>query len=146
MRRTVFLAAFLFTAPLLAQGSQSPLLGNWREPGGSIIRIAPCGSNLCATLVAISPQAPSHFDIHNPDPKDRSHKLCGLVIGHNFQRTSPTNANNGILYDPKTGKTYHGEMTVTANNLDLRGYIGIPLFGRSQTWTRTTAPAHCPAR
>jgi uncharacterized protein (DUF2147 family) len=41
------------------------------------------------------------------------------------------------VYDPKSGKTYRGKMTfVSPNQLNLRGFIGIPLFGRTTTWTR----------
>lgn len=122
------------------------LVGDWTDPGGSMIRIAPCGPNLCATLVAIRANAPSQFDIHNPDASRRNQRLCGLLIGRDFRRTSPTHAEDGTLYDPKTGKTYHGEMTVSGDHLELRGYVGIKLFGRSETWARAEhAPSPCPA-
>ena len=40
-------------------------------------------------------------------------------------------------YDPKTGKTYSGMITLKDNNtLDLRGYVGISLLGRTSTCTR----------
>jgi uncharacterized protein (DUF2147 family) len=124
----------------------SPALdGDWREPGGSIIHIAPCGADICATLVAIRANAPSRLDIHNPDPAQRSHPLCGLVIGRSFHKTSPDHAEGGMLYDPKSGKTYHGEMTVAGDKLDLRGYVGLKVFGRTETWTRTQDTKPCAA-
>jgi uncharacterized protein (DUF2147 family) len=43
----------------------------------------------------------------------------------------------GSVYDPQNGKIYRGKITlVSPNKLDLRGFVGIPLFGRTTTWTR----------
>lgn len=44
----------------------------------------------------------------------------------------------GTVLDPHNGKTYRAKLTVTDNGqkLDMRGYIGTPLFGRTQTWIR----------
>ena len=133
----------LTTAAAHGQQPGSHLLGDWRAPQGSIIRIAPCGPALCLTLVHIRPDAPSQLDIHNPDTRQHTRKLCGLTIGHNFHATSPDHAESGTLYDPKSGHTYHGEMTADATHLHLRGYIGLSLFGRTETWTRTTASTSC---
>jgi uncharacterized protein (DUF2147 family) len=45
---------------------------------------------------------------------------------------------DGRLFDPDSGNTYKGKMTLIDNGkkLNVRGYIGIPLLGRSQTWLR----------
>lgn len=137
MKPTAFLLWFLLGALSFANAQQKSIVGDWREPGGSVIRIAPCGPDLCATLIRIGPQSPTAFDIHNPDPAHRSQRLCGLRIGYGFHLTSPNHADGGQLYDPKSGKTYHGAMTANGDRLYLRGYVGIPLFGRSETWTRT---------
>ena len=44
----------------------------------------------------------------------------------------------GKIVDPKTGKTYKVNLTVTngGNSLDVHGYIGFALLGRTQTWQR----------
>ena len=44
----------------------------------------------------------------------------------------------GEILDPDNGKTYRCKMTVSENGqeLDVRGYIGISLIGRTQTWLR----------
>lgn len=48
----------------------------------------------------------------------------------------------GEILDPENGKTYRARMKLSdgGQKLVLRGYIGLPLFGRSQTWIRRTAP------
>lgn len=123
------------------------VLGFWREPTGSVIHIDRCGphgdTSICAALVFVRPNAPSRVDIHNPDPALHTRTLCGLRIGQGFHLASTTKAEGGTLYDPKSGKTYRGAMTSTGDQLNLRGYVGIPLFGRSETWTRTTPVETC---
>jgi uncharacterized protein (DUF2147 family) len=97
-------------------------------------------------VVAIGPKAPSKLDIYNPDPAKRTRELCGLQIGSGFLIHTPDEARDGTLYDPKTGKTYHGNAKLVGNRLELRGYVGIPLFGETQTWTRPESPvAECTA-
>ncbi len=41
----------------------------------------------------------------------------------------------GTITDPKSGKTYKCTITRTGNKLNVRGYMGISLIGRTQTWT-----------
>lgn len=47
---------------------------------------------------------------------------------------------SGEILDPENGKTYRATLTLadSARKLVVRGYIGLPLFGRSQTWLRRT--------
>lgn len=66
--------------------------------------------------------------------------IVGMVFMENLI-PSPDNANtwsNGQILDPKSGKVYHCNLTVSKNgeNLNVRGYIGLPLFGRTQTWIK----------
>ena len=141
----ILLALALFAAPFGLAQAQNPaakdqgVLGNWREPGGSVIRIGPCGGFICATLAVVKP--PASYDGNNPDPALRTRKLCGLAIGYGFHLTDPAHADGGQLYDPKTGKTYRGDMTSQGDTLKLRGYVGIRAFGRTEVWTRVSAPS-----
>ncbi len=50
---------------------------------------------------------------------------------------------DGMALDPKSGRVYRGNMHVSMDGhmLLMRGYIGVPLFGRSETWLRETDPA-----
>lgn len=122
---------------------QKGVYGDWREAEGSVIRIAPCGDRACAVLVVISPSAPTHEDGKNPDPALRHRSLCGLRIGTDFHLVSPDRAENGTLYDPKSGKTYHGTMEAHGDQLNLRGYVSVPIFGRTEKWSRV-APVASP--
>lgn len=127
----------------VAQAQTDSLLGNWTNPGGSTIHIYQCGAKICANLIAISSTAPARVDADNPNPALRGRSLCGLRIGTDFELESPSKAQGGKLYDPESGKTYSGSMTREGDKLKLRGYVGIPLFGRTETWNR--APDNVPA-
>lgn len=146
MCRSSLFAASLFTAALLASAQTQPgaggLQGNWRTPGGAVVRIAACpgdAQTLCATLLQLEPHPPSRTDGKNPDPTQRTRPLCGLQIGYGFHPTSPSHADDGHLYDPKSGKTYSGAMSSSGDTLNLRGYIGAKIFGRTEQWTRTAS-------
>ncbi|WEK68121.1 MAG: DUF2147 domain-containing protein [Candidatus Chryseobacterium colombiense] len=42
----------------------------------------------------------------------------------------------GTITDPKTGKTYKCTITREGDQLNVRGYIGLSLIGRTQTWQK----------
>jgi uncharacterized protein (DUF2147 family) len=112
------------------------VLGQWVTPIGATVQVYRCDANVCAKLVTLSKDAPSRVDSSNPDAALRKRSLCGLQIGWGFHLSGSTEADGGQLYDPKSGKTYSGSMASSGNSLKLRGYVGIKLFGRTETWTR----------
>ena len=66
--------------------------------------------------------------------------LIGLDILKNL-KADPKHPNlyiGGSVLDPRVGKIYHGKAKLNAsgNKMTLRGYIGISIVGRSQTWIR----------
>jgi uncharacterized protein (DUF2147 family) len=76
-------------------------------------------------------------DSKNPDPKLRSRDLVGLTILRNFEFSGKNTWSEDTIYDPKKGKTYSCTLSMTsANKLEVRGYVGISAFGRTETWTR----------
>lgn len=77
-------------------------------------------------------------DGKNPDEKLRSRELLNMVILKNFKFTGST-WENGTIYDPNSGKTYDCILKLKDGNktLDIRGFVGAPMFGRTSTWTRS---------
>jgi uncharacterized protein (DUF2147 family) len=76
-------------------------------------------------------------DVNNPNPDLRNRQIIGLIIMHGFHYEGDNEWEGGELYDPKTGHTYKGKMSLLLpNTLELRGYVLIPLFGRTTSWTR----------
>jgi uncharacterized protein (DUF2147 family) len=136
----------LFLAAAIASNSQGAgVIGNWKTPLGSTIHFDRCGQQICAWILSVSPSAPSQKDIHNPDSSLHDHPLCGMKIGSGFTLNSPTTASGGLLYDPKTGRTYHSRLAVNDGNLIVHGYYGVAFLSGSETWTHADAPANpCP--
>ncbi len=69
--------------------------------------------------------------------------LCMVVIYGMQPSTSDTAVfENGRAFDPRNDSVYHAKMWLDdgGNKLQLRGYIGMPLIGRTETWLRTTTP------
>ncbi len=150
-RRTVVAAlcaalAINMVLVLVAAHAASPsaLEGDWLTHDGSIVRTAACTADaICITVVKVNPQAPATEDRHNPDRALRTRALCGLQIGSGFKPEGADTASGGSLYDPVSGKTYSGRISLDGDRLKLRGYIGVPLFGRTETWTRVPAISAC---
>ncbi|MFI5157922.1 MAG: DUF2147 domain-containing protein [Sphingobacteriales bacterium] len=72
----------------------------------------------------------------NSDEKLRSRPRLGLPVLADFVKDGNNKYTDGTIYDPNNGKTYSCIMTYKGKKLDIRGYIGISLFGRTTTWTR----------
>lgn len=75
-------------------------------------------------------------DTKNDDPAKRNRPLKGLIILSGFVYRNG-GYEDGTIYDPNNGKTYDCKMKLSGNDrLEIRGYIGLSLFGRTETWTR----------
>jgi len=72
----------------------------------------------------------------NEDEKLRSRPRLGLPVLYGFVKDGDNKYTDGKIYDPNNGKTYSCNMTFKGDKLDIRGYVGISLFGRTTTWTR----------
>ena len=79
----------------------------------------------------------SKKDINNSNEKLRSRNLLNLNIlsGLTYDDGEWT---GGELYDPKSGKTYKSKMKLKGGNLEIRGYVGSPMFGKTMVWTRVS--------
>lgn len=77
-------------------------------------------------------------DVKNPDAKLRARPLMGLHLLANFVK-DPDDDNkyiDGTIYDPLNGKVYMCKIKYEGNTLHIRGYVMIPLFGRTTHWDR----------
>ena len=76
-------------------------------------------------------------DDKNPDVSLRSRDLLGTVILKDFVFNGKDKWEDGSIYDPNNGKTYSCHIKLKDNKtLEVRGYIGISLLGRTEIWTR----------
>jgi len=123
------------------------ILGTWTSADGKarICITAVHGTEQGAICWLGSPkddQGKPRLDGLNPDPALRTQPIVGLCILKDLVWTSPGYFDQGWIYDPESGKSYHCHATLSADSasLELRGYIGFSLFGRTETWTRLPAP------
>jgi uncharacterized protein (DUF2147 family) len=63
--------------------------------------------------------------------------IIGMVILRNVKK-GESHWEGGDILDPNNGKIYRVRLTPSADNkkLEVRGYVGTPMLGRSQTWQR----------
>lgn len=131
---------FLF-ASTLAWADKTDIEGRWlTQKGDGWIRIQIVGDSLEGS-VAGSPDPKQReerkFDDRNPDTNLRTRRLEGLTIMTGFEYEGDGHWSGGTVYDPNSGKTYKCTVKqLDANTLKIRGFIGISLFGRSETWSR----------
>ena len=154
-----FLTAFMLllgsSVASNAAAQTSLPVGDWlTKQKSGIVEVYRCtgGDTLCGRLVwfRIKPDDPNPqgLDLNNPDASRRNQPLCGLTFMSGFTPADPNIWEDGVVYDPDSGNTYHATMKLrTDGTLDLHGYIGISLIGRSEIWTRDTQPVpSCPTR
>jgi len=122
-------------------------LGRWYAEGGAArVEITDCGRALCGRVVWLRSPFDEHGcelrDRYNPDESLRGRSVVGLQILGGLERDA-SNApiwKGGTIYDPGSGNTYRASLTVIdENRLELRGYVGIPLIGRTASWFRVGA-------
>jgi uncharacterized protein (DUF2147 family)/peptidoglycan/LPS O-acetylase OafA/YrhL len=149
LRRPVALspsaAALLVLAFGLVLGSRASAatpVGVWYAEGGAAkVAIEPCGEELCGRVVWLrSPYDDDGCDLRdrrNPDPTLRARKVEGLEILRGLTWRPDGTWVNGRIYDPASGSTYTCQLALDGDDrVRLRGYVGIPLIGRTTTWTR----------
>jgi uncharacterized protein (DUF2147 family) len=77
-------------------------------------------------------------DQNNPDKTKRTTPIIGLAMLSGFKFNNDDAWKGGVIYDPQNGKTYSCNISLKdKNTIKVRGYIGISLLGRTETWTRS---------
>ncbi len=146
---SVAMMLFLGQAAMVFAANPDDILGVWyTEKNEAKVEIFNCADKYCGKIVWLkdpnyppgskegTPGTPK-IDHKNPDPALRSRPVMGLQFMNNFSYAGRNVWEDGRLYDPEKGKTYSGKMTlVSPKELDLRGFIGISLLGRTSRWTR----------
>lgn len=144
MKKTLlFLVAIVLGVAGLASAQTMSPLGTWTNADKkATFEIFQCGSKLCGRIANLTvPNDPDtgkpKTDTQNPDPKLRSRPRLGMVFMEDFKYDDDNKWDEGKIYDPETGKSYSCYMKMqNANTMEVKGYIGFSLIGKSQTWTR----------
>lgn len=139
----------LMTASLSVFANPSDITGKWRsiddKTGFSkgIVEITKNSQNIyTGKIVEIIPR-PDYTPKSVCDKCSGSLKnapIVGLTVLSNMKRSesNPNEFEGGTILDPLNGKEYKSKIKLNASGtrINLRGYIGVEIVGRSQTWIR----------
>lgn len=143
--KTIFAAAALSLVANLAMAQATPV-GLWKtidddgKTEKSLVRISDNGGVLTGVIEKV-------FDASKQDAKcdkctdDRKDKpVVGMAILKGIKQDSDDKGlwGGGEILDPNNGKTYKARLKPIegGKKLEMRGYVGAPMFGRTQTWVR----------
>ena len=120
------------------------ILGLWlNEDGRAAIHIKLCEDQLCGEIAwlkqPLDDNGRERLDVENPDPTLKEEPILGLEILTGFPATPDKSGkwSGGRIYDPENGKRYKCKMEIEESGaLKIRGFIGIPLFGRTTRWRK----------
>jgi len=144
MKKTLlfFILSFLFVSFTYAQSYK--IEGKWyNEEKDAIITIYKAGTYYAGKITWMKfpndRNGNPKTDPENPDVNKQSRDRLGMIIMYGFSYKGNDKWSDGEIYDPKSGKTYSGNIKLNRKNkLDLRGYVGISWIGRTSEWTRKT--------
>ena len=140
-----FAAGFAQTAANAAPAVKEAdaILGDWlTENGKGRVRIfkTKTGQYVGKIIWLREPNNESgtpKVDRNNPDEALRTRPIIGLFVLRDFSYDAANVWHNGKIYDPENGNDYSCTLTMVApGKLEVRGYIGVSLFGRTSVWTR----------
>jgi uncharacterized protein (DUF2147 family) len=145
MKRSIFIfLSFLFSASsVLSQNSPGDALtGLWLPSSGKArVNIFKKEGKYFGKIVWLrepnNEQGKPKMDKNNADESKRSLPLLGYLLLKDFDFKGDNTWEDGTIYDPENGSTYSCTIKmIDSNTLDVRGYIGLSVFGRTDTWKR----------
>jgi uncharacterized protein (DUF2147 family) len=119
------------------------IVGVWKTgEGNAMVRIYKNGEKYQGKVVwlkePIDPETGKpKLDKNQSDETAKKRPVLGLINIWGFLPKENNVWDEGNIYDPKNGNTYSSTMKlINTNTLEVRGYIGVSLIGRTDTWTR----------
>jgi uncharacterized protein (DUF2147 family) len=126
----------------LAQSEADALLGVWESGSGKArVKIDKVNDKYYGKIVWLkepnNEEGKPKVDKNNPDEKLKTLPLLGYRMLKDFTYKGEKTWEDGTIYDPENGSTYSCTIKMTdTNTLDVRGFIGVSLFGRTDVWKR----------
>ena len=140
----VLLALFFTFCYLPLALAKAPITGIWTtidDVSGkkrALVELRVSGDILTGTIIKIYSQAGDTGICSKCPGAFKNKPIQGLQFVWDLKRKSDDQWTDGHILDPKTGKVYRAKMTLNKNGTELqvRAYVGLSIFGRSQTWVR----------
>lgn len=148
MKRTLKSALPLLLLALMATPLRAgipgadAILGVWKNGEGTgLVQIYKKGDKYFGKIVWLkvpnNEDGTPRTDISNPDESLRKRTIKGLENLRDFVYKGDNLWEEGKVYEPKAGNDYSCNMKlVDENTLEVRGYIGVSMFGRTDVWKR----------
>jgi len=136
MRIVILAAGLLLASPAFAA---DPVVGEWlTQDGGSKVRIGACPGNanlLCGVVSWLPAAETNDLDTKNPNAALRSRRILGSQTISGFKQSGPGKWTGGKLYDPATGKSYSGKISINPDGtLKVQGCV--MMICEAETWKR----------
>lgn len=126
-----------------AQEDGDRLIGVWQpSAGNAYVKIEKIGNKYYGRIVWLKEpddeEGKPKTDVNNPDESLRSTPLKGYRMLKDFVWDVEEKIwKDGTIYDPKNGTTYSCKIELTEENkIEVRGFVGTAVFGRTDVWTR----------
>ena len=139
-------AAFLMAMASAAAMAQTTPAGLWKtidddgKTEKSLVRITDAGGVITGKVEKIFDPAKADAKCEKCEGALKDQPVLGMTIITNVkQDPEETNLwNGGEIVDPNNGKSYKVRLKPVegGKKLEVRGYIGMPALGRTQTWVR----------
>ena len=146
MNMTRGILAGLLLAVTGSVWAQANPAGLWRtiddESGKekSLVRIVESGGVYTAKVEKITDPAKAGEVCEKCSDERKGQPIVGMTILRSVKQDADDKGlwDGGDILDPKNGKVYKVRLKPIddGKKLEVRGYIGAPLFGRTQTWIR----------
>jgi uncharacterized protein (DUF2147 family) len=139
-----YLGLLFFFSTFFLQGiaqSRDAVVGQWINASGEAhVDVSKRNNKYFGKIVWLKnskdEKGNTKTDTKNPDESLRSKPILGLEILSDFVFDGQK-WTDGKIYDPKSGKTYSCNITLREDgNLNIRGYIGLSIIGRSEVWKK----------
>ncbi|WP_121966012.1 DUF2147 domain-containing protein [Myroides sp. N17-2] len=137
-----FLTALVLVLTVSISAQAQSIVGKWKTIDDntgkekSIIEIYEKGGKYYGKVTKLLNPSKADPKCDNCTGTDKGKPIVGLVIIKDLEKKG-NEYSGGKITDPESGKEY--KCTVKLNGtdkLDVRGYVGISLLGRTQTWQK----------
>tara|TARA_R110002050_G_scaffold221441_1_gene357298 strand:- start:95896 stop:96324 length:429 start_codon:yes stop_codon:yes gene_type:complete len=140
MRKIWSLAVLMMMSSFVFAQSGDDILGTWLTEGGkSKVEVTKNDGKYFGKIIWLKDpmrDGKPKVDKNNEEESLRSRPVIGVPLLKGFEWDDDI-YEDGTIYDPENGKTYSCEITFDGNDkLNVRGYIGFSLLGRTTYWTR----------
>jgi uncharacterized protein (DUF2147 family) len=144
MKWTLIAAPVLWLACGLAQAQPTPV-GLWKtiddetKQEKSHVRITETGGVLSGRIEKLLDPARQDAKCDKCTDARKDQPVLGMTIIEGVRKAPDEDRwEGGHILDPNNGKVYRVRLTPKdgGRQLDVRGYVGAPLLGRTQTWVR----------